>query len=200
MISLTPGVLALLDEGRIIVRGLIKFQFGTGTYGFIKSNQKLNFGGLDYLPGGLLGVSDFNTETGLSAKQFQVSLSASGDDLTPDVLQTIEAEDYRDRPVTIYDAYFHPDTGELLHVQAIMRGYVDTIDHIDTQESGYTIVANCETRSLDYTRSNSRKRSNLDQFRRSAVDDFFFVFASTRGREQFIWGSYPPDGTRKPAS
>jgi hypothetical protein len=193
MITLPTSVLNLLDEGRIAVRGLIRFDFGTGTYGFAKSIVPITYSSLVYQPGGAISVSDLNDDTGLTASQFTVSLSASPDDgLTPEVLQTIEAEDYRDRPVTIYDAYFHPDTNELLFVQAMKRGYVDTIDHVDTQDVGYTIIANCESRALDYTRINGRKRSDLDQKRRNPGDGFF-LFAATRGREQVYWGQENPN-------
>lgn len=192
MIVLPTEVLDLIDAGTISVRGLIRFDFGTGTYGFIKASAPITYSGLEYKPGSLIEVSDLSSEAGLVAKQFTISLSASGDDLTPAVLQTIEAEDYRDRPVKVMDAYFHPNTGKLLFVQTLMRGYVDNIDHIDTQDSGYTIVANCESRGLDYTRMNGRKRNDLDQARRSTVDDHFFLFSSTRGREKIYWGQNPP--------
>jgi hypothetical protein len=188
MITLPSDVLALLDAGRISVRGLIRFNFGTGTYGFIRSQQPMTYAGVDYVPGGLIAVSDLPGAVGSSAQQFTVSLAASpDDDLTPEVLQTIEAEDYRDRPVTIYDAYFHPDTGALLHVQAMKRGYVDTIDHFDDPENGYTIVANCESRALDYTRTNGRRRTVADQARRSA-GDLFYEHCGMRGREDVYWG------------
>lgn len=193
MISLPSTVLDLLDEGRISIRGLIRFEFGTGTYGFIKANAPLVYGGLTYQPGGLITVSDLNSETGLIAKQFSVSLASSPDDgLTPEVLQNIESEDYRDRPVKVYDAYFHPDTNEHLFTQILMKGYVDTIEHLESTNTGYTIVANCETRALDYSRLNGRFRSDADQRRRSATDGFF-VNAALRGREKIYWGSADPN-------
>lgn len=193
MITYPSDVLTLLDEGRTVIRGLIRFDFGTGSYGFIKAVQPMTYGGLEYKPGGYLNVSDLTEETGLQAQQFTITLPASPDDgLTPAVLQTIEAEDYRDRPVTIYDAHFHPDTNALLMVQIMKRGYVDTIDHVDSAKSGgYMLVANCETRALDYTRMNGRKRNDVDQQRRSATDKFF-QHASTRGREQIFWGRENP--------
>lgn len=188
MINLPSDVLDLLDEGRADVRGMILFVLGTGTYGFIRSLQPMIYSGVTYQPGGLIEVSDIPGALDRSAQAFTVTLAASPDDgLTPEVLQTIEAEDYRDRPVTVYDAFFHPDTGALLHVQALKRGYVDTIDHIDDPENGYTLVANCESRALDYTRTNSRRRTAVDQARRSAGDQFF-EHAAMRGREEIFWG------------
>lgn len=192
MIILPSDVLALLNEGRTNIRGLIRFDFGTGTYGFIKSVQPLVYSGVTYKPGGLIAVSDLQNVVGLAAQQFTITLAASKDDtLTPAVLQTIEAEDYRDRPVVISDAHFHPDTGVLLFVETMARGYVDTIKHVNSQKSGYTIQAACETRAIDYTRTNGRKRTDQDQQRRSAGDKWF-QHASTRGRELVYWGQDTP--------
>ncbi len=192
MITLPTEVLDLLDEGRVNIRGLIRFDFGTGTYGFIKALSPLEYNGLLYKPGGIISVSDLGSATGLSAQQFTITLAASPDDgLTPEVLQTIEAEDYRDRPVKIYDAHFHPDTNELLFVAPMKRGYVDVIDHVDSATDGYTLIASCETRALDYARTNGRKRSNADQNRRSAGDTFF-QHAAMRGRETIYWGQLKP--------
>lgn len=189
MINFPPSVMQLFDEGRTKIAGIIRFDFGTGTYGFINSDQPFTNGGVVYEPGGILEVSDFASNTGLYAQEFQITLAASeDDDLTPAVLRTIEAEDYRDRPVTISDVHFHPDTGELLHIQPLRRGYVDLIDHDDNPvKDGYRLIAACETRALDYTRSNARKRNTVDQQRRSSGDKFL-EHASKRGREEVFWG------------
>lgn len=188
MIELDADVLDLLDQGLMNVRQLIRFEFGTGTYGFINAVQPLVYSGLTYVPGGLIQVSDFIETTSLTAQGFSITLAESPDDgLTPEVLQTIEAEDYRDRPVKLYDAQFHPHTGALIAVQILKRGYVDKIDHVISKDTGYTLLVNCETRALDYTRTNGRKRTDLDQKRRNPTDGFY-QFASTRGREIVYWG------------
>jgi hypothetical protein len=185
--TLPTTVINLLDEGRITIVGLIRFDFGTGIYGFAKSASPLVWSGLTYEPGGVIQVSDFMAGTGTSAQQFTIELAASPDDgLTPELLQQIETEDYRDRPVTIYDAYLHPDTGALLHVEALRRGYIDQLRH-EEGDDGYKLVAECETRALDYSRSNYRKRNSADQERRNPGDKFYSN-AATRGREEVWWG------------
>lgn len=188
MISLPSNVLDLMDQGRTRIRGVILFEFGTGTYGFIKSNAPFIYGGVTYHPGGLISVSNLSSGVGMAANNFTVSLAASPDDgLTPEVLQLIEAEDYRDRPVTIADLHFHPDTDEFLHYEILRRGYCDVIDHDDTVRTGYMLIMSCETRALDYSRTNARFRSPADQQRRNAGDKFFDNSAM-RGREEIFWG------------
>lgn len=188
MINLPSSVLTLMDKGELSIVGLVLFQFGTGTYGFAKSDVPITYDGITYQPGGVIQISELQAASGLVAQQFTITLAASPDDgLTPAVLQTIEAEDYRDRPVTVFDVFLHPDTGQILHVQIMKRGYVDVIDHEDNASEGYTLSASCETRALDYTRTNARKRTVSDQNRRSPGDKFH-EHAAQRGRQEYFWG------------
>lgn len=186
--ALPTEVQDLLDAGRSDVRGMIRFQFGTGTYGFIRSRVPLTYSGLTYVPGGIIEISDLTSGMGFDPRQFTVRLAGSPDEgLTPDVLQTIEQEDYRDRPVTIYDAHFHPDTNALLHVEPMERGLCDLITHTIDPELGYTLEMTCEERAIDYTRTNGRKRNTADQARR-ALGDLIFQHVARRGREDILFG------------
>lgn len=186
---LLPAVQALYDAGRVKSRQMLRFQLGSGTYGFIADRSELVWSGVTYKPFGLIKVSDLDNGSGTSASSsFTLTLAASPDDgLTPTILQKIEDEDYRDRPVTLYDAHFHPDTGVLLQVEAVARGYLDVIDHDEDGAEGYVLTARCEGRQLDYSRRNGRSRSNADQQRRSA-GDLFFEHAGKAGRIEVYWG------------
>ncbi|MGI2036414.1 DUF2163 domain-containing protein [Rhizobium panacihumi] len=186
---LSPEVQALYDEGRIDVRQMLKFAFGSGTYGFIADRSELVWQGVTYIPFGLIKVSDLESGNGTTANSnFTLTLAASPDDgVTPEKLKQIENEDYRDRPVTLYDAYFHPDTKELLQVEPVARGYLDVIDHEDDDGSGYVLIGRCEGRQLDYTRTNGRVRSTADQQRRSP-GDMFYQYAGQAGRMELPWG------------
>ena len=186
---LTPEVQALYDEGRVKTRQMLRFQFGSGLYGFISDRSPLTYQGLEYVPFGLIKVSDIENGSGTSANGgFTLTLAESPDDgLTPEILLQIEDEDYRDRPVTVYDAHLHPDTGALLQIEAVARGYLDTIDHDENPESGYVLIGRCEGRQLDYSRKNGRKRSMADQQRRKPGDKFF-EHAGKAGRVEVVWG------------
>lgn len=186
---LTPEVQALYDEGRVKTRQMLRFQFGSGLYGFISDRSPLTHQGLEYVPFGLIKVSDIENGSGTSANGgFTLTLAESPDDgLTPEILMQIEDEDYRDRPVTVYDAHFHPDTGALLQVEAVARGYLDTIDHDEQPDTGKVLIARCEGRQLDYSRKNGRKRSMTDQQRRK-LGDKYFEHSGKSGRVEVVWG------------
>jgi len=187
-VTFSSEVKDLYDAGRIITRQMIRFQFGSGIYGFIARNSPLEYAGVTYQPFGLIEVSDIGGSTGLTADGgFEITLAESADfGLTPEMLTQIEAEDYRDRPVVIFDAHFHPDSGELVQIEAVARGYLDVIEHLE-DERGYYLKATCEGRQLDYTRKNGRKRTVPDQARRDAGDRFF-EHAALSGRVDVNWG------------
>jgi hypothetical protein len=194
--SLSAEVRALYDEGRISTRQMIRFQFGSGIYGFIARSEPLTWQGVEYKPFGLIEVSDLGGGSGTTAEGgFTLTLAESPDDgLTPDVLLQIESEDYRDRPVRVMDAHFHPDTGELLQVETVARGYLDVIEHSMDPDHGYTLTAQCEGRQLDYSRKNGRVRSTADQ-RRRAPGDKFFEHAGKAGRVEVYWGRKDSNAT-----
>jgi hypothetical protein len=193
--TLTTAVKNLYNEGRISTRQMIRFQFGSGIYGLIARSEPLTFEGVLYKPFGLIEVSDLGGGTGTTADgSFTLTLAESPDDgLTPDVLLQIEDEDYRDRPVRVMDAHFHPDTGELLQVETVARGYLDVVKHTRDPERGYIITARCEGRQLDYSRKNGRVRSTADQQRRAPGDNFF-EHAGRAGRVEVLWGRTKSQG------
>lgn len=187
---LSTAVKTLYDQGRISTRQMLRFQFASGTYGFIAGRtDSLTHLGVEYKPFGLIEVSDIGGGIGTTGDGgFSLTLAeASEYGLTPDVLLRIEEEDYRDRPVVVMDAHFHPDTGELLQVETVARGYLDVIEHEADPDRGYVIIARCEGRQLDYSRRNGRVRSMADQQRRSSGDKFF-QHAGQAGRVEVYWG------------
>lgn len=192
---LSTAVKNLYNEGRISTRQMIRFQFGSGIYGFIARNEPLTHEGVEYKPFGLIEVSDIGSGTGTTADgSFTLTLAESPDDgLTPAVLVQIENEDYRDRPVRVMDAHFHPDTGALIQVETVARGYLDVIEHAIDPDRGYVLTARCEGRQLDYSRKNGRVRSTADQQRR-APGDKFFEHAGKAGRVEVLWGRTKSQG------
>jgi len=187
--ALSNEVKALYDAGRISTRQMVRVQLGSGIYGFIARREPLTYAGVIYQPFGLIEVSDIGGGTGTAADGgFTLTLAESKQfDLTPEILTQIENEDYRDRPVVVYDAHFHPDTMALIQVEPVARGYLDVIEHNADETRGYYLTARCEGRQLDYSRQNGRKRTVADQQRRDPGDRFF-EHAATAGRVDIAWG------------
>lgn len=179
----------LIEDGRFAVRGLVRFQFGTGTIGFWNGTGTLEYesfagAGVKYLPNSLLSFSEIPLGMGTAAVPMTIEMPESSDfGITPDLLAQIETLDYKGRPVTIYDAYFDPDTRELLHVEPLYRGYVDTIDHV-VEDGQMKLVAHVETAALDNHRDGYRMASHEDQQLVSS-GDLFFEHAAKTGVETF---------------
>lgn len=171
--SYPPALEAMIDEGRFAVRGLAKFEFGTGTYGVWNGTGDLIHEGVTYRQNSLITIEDIGLSMGTAAVPLIIELPESADfGLTPDRLAEIEEEDYKGGPVTIYDAYFNPDTRVLVHVEPLYAGYIDTIDHV-VEGGQMKLVGRVETLALDNHRDGYRSASHADQQLVSAGDMFF---------------------------
>jgi hypothetical protein len=188
MRSINATVETQLAAGRVSIRQLVKLSLGSGDYGFAQSVQPITYSALEYKALGLIDVSDLRLAPGTSADDFTVRLPASTDDgMLPAVLDGFFAEDYRDRPVTIYDAYLHADTGALVTAIEMRRGLIDQVRYTRNVDGGATYELECLSRAIDYSRRNGRLASDVDQQRRSSGDRFFEHTAQT-GRVQIYWG------------
>lgn len=150
---------------------MILFDFPSGLWGFWSGAGSLVFEGVTYVgAGSLLDLSDIRQSTELAAIKISLTLRAiPNTDLTPDILATIEQEQYHQRPVRLMTAFFDPDTEALLSVEVMVRGIVDRIVHNDGD--GATLECQIETRTRDITKSGYRVRSDADQKMLDPTDD-----------------------------
>src|SRR5215207_6966463 len=158
---------AALDAGRVADRRLILFDLASGLYGFHSGLGPFTYNGVTYVgSGSLISIEGVRQSSDLSSVQVTARLtSIPNSALTPDVLSTIEAETYHQRPAEILTAYFNPDTWALLSVELEYRGYVDRIVHGDQVNGESYIEAHLESRFRDHQRRGYRVRSLLDQQR-----------------------------------
>lgn len=178
--SYPPQLEAMIEEGRFGVRGLIKFQFGDGTYGVWTGKGDFVWDEVTYRPNSIITIDDIALQAGTAATALTIELPESADfGITPDVLASIEDHDYKGRPVTIYDAFFDPDTGALVHVEPLYAGYLDYIDHA-RDSGGMKLVGHVETEALDNFRDGYRSASHADQQLISEGDMFFEHAARVR--------------------
>ena len=186
MRTLSPEVLEILDKGRAVIRGLLRFDFGK-TYGFWIGSSEWSYNGVTYVPGGIITIAAIPGQMGVESQGLELELAQAADKgLTPEVLSTIETEIYHQKPVTISDAYFDPDTNALLFVEPMYRGYVDSIEH--QQGPDGRLIMRCESRSVDNTKANYRVRSNADQ-QQISPNDNFFQYVESAQKEEVFWGA-----------
>jgi hypothetical protein len=179
----------LLEEGRIVVRSLGEFQFGTGFWYMWNGASEFAWNGNTYIPNQLIAIEEPPYQMGAEALPITITMPTAADyGVTPDKLAQIESVDYKGRTVILSDAYFDPDTRELLHVEPMYRGYIDTIDHvIDGGEM--VLKANVETSALENHRDGYRTASHEDQ-QLISPGDKIFEYASTVKRENFYITPY----------
>jgi hypothetical protein len=188
MRTIDSTVTSQLAAGRFSIRQLVKLELGSGSYGFALSVQPITYSSLEYKALGVIDVSDVRMAYGTSADDFTIRLPASTDDgMLPAVLDGFFVEDYRDRPVTLYDAYLHIDTGALITAIEMRRGYIDQVRLVRNVDGGSVYELECLSRAIDYSRRNGRLANDVDQQRRSSGDRFFSHTAQT-GRVQIYWG------------
>lgn len=191
MRSFSPELLSLMASQEIVARNLIRFDLGSGAYGLTDDVVNLDFEGLTYRPGAnLLDVEAIGGAVGMAAVGLVVRLaSRPNSDLTPTVLATIEQEDYIGRLATLHRQYRLADG---THVQTIRmwRGTIDRLTHEEQPGGTAALVANLESRALDFQKSGHRVFGPADQ---AAVDptDRFFEHAATAGTVELFWGRKP---------
>lgn len=173
------------------IAGMVRFDFAEGPVGFIMSNAPYEYGGLVYqpIPDGIISMSSQQSSIGMSASGFSIILAESPDDgLTEDVILQIEDYTYLDRRVIIYDLDIDPETGAVLqNPEPQISGYMGPIQHDIDDERGAVAICQCETRAIDYGRTNGRYATHQDQQRRSPGDRFF-EHSATAGVISYDWG------------
>lgn len=188
MRSINATVASQLDAGRIVMRELVRLSLGSGDYGLARSVEPITISGLTYQPLGVMNISAFEFAPGANAQPFSIELPAKNDDgRLPSVLQNLFNEDYRDRPVTVFDAHFNASTGAYITALTTRYGRVNQLSWQRSKEGGAVFVLECLSRAIDYGRRNGRMANDLDQQRRSSGDRFY-QHLSTTGRVRIPWG------------
>lgn len=143
---------------------MVLFDFPSGYYGFWEGGQPLIWNTFTFKPGAQLIEIDAGAQTSaMEATTLTLRLYANPDaGLTANVLSTIEAEAYHQRPVTFYEACMNPDTLALVSVTPIWRGYVDQVRH-EVDGRGRHLVGTLESRGLDYAKRGTAVASHAQQ-------------------------------------
>lgn len=188
------GTLAQLRAGQIARVEMILFDFPapTGQKAFFSGQGEFVWSGITFKGAGNLfqlstvgGVSD-GTAVGLAIKvngDARVGLDASA-------FATIETIQYRNAPVMVWRAYLHPTTYDLLSVEPVFRGRLDTIEHNVTEGGDVYMQAAVESGSIDLGRSGYRMRTDADQRLIDPTDGSLRHVQATVTQE-VKWGKIP---------
>lgn len=189
MKTFDSNTLALLASGRAVARDLMLIDLASGLYGFWTGVGVLTYQSIDYVGAGtLIQLEPYAAVADLSAVPLVARLKAVPDSaLSPDVLATIESEQYHQRPVVSSRSYIDPDTRAVLSVERCYRGYIDRIEHEDQVGGGAVLVAYLESKARDHTKTGYRMRSDTDQ-RRINANDGGLRHAAVAATQEIVWG------------
>lgn len=198
-----PDVLLALAASEYAHAELILFDLPTsGLQGFWRGIGPLEVDGVTYVgAGSLIELQQIDYGVELTASPISIKLRAVPETpLTPDILATIDDENYKGATVYISLAYFDRTTGAIITTMRQWRGYVDYVEHTGTVGDDYALVGRLEPRSLDHSRANTRVRGDADQKLLDAAD-VFFEHAATTPTETLPYGrsTTQPDANNSPS-
>jgi hypothetical protein len=117
-------------------------------------------------------------------------------DLTPDVLKSIFAEDYDQRPATLSTLYLDPDTLAVRSHVVEFVGRIDDLKYIEQPGGQAEISANLESYLRDTTRVGPARASH-NQHVAIYPGDMFFEHSGKVANELEYFGTREPRGAGK---
>lgn len=140
---------------------------------------------LFYGGAGLIEVAPITMAANLVVQTLEIVLSQLDDR----VAELIRGYDPKQGRLTIFRGVINPQTGALLAPAApIFYGRINEVEIETPAEGGEGgVTVRCVTATQEMTRSNPATRSDTDQRRRSATDNFF-QDAGTAGQLEIFWG------------
>jgi hypothetical protein len=186
MRTLSDAAVAALGGDRLVFAGAAKFSIGPG-YRFWSGFGPLTISSEPFTGIGAQAlIMPISAASGAGADGAQIELSG----LDPDVAASIEAEDYAQRPVTIWRLVFNAAGDTLLAAAVFMRGRLDSVTVVESETS--VIRFAIEGPRRDMGRRGSRIRSAADQ---RLLGDGGFRNISVSGRKTLSWGGAPTPGS-----
>ena len=135
--------------------------------------------------GGLIGIGAIIRSASPVVQTVEVSLSQLDDRIGA----LIRDYDPRQGRVEVYRGLFDPATGNMVSPGfPRFLGFVDGVDVVTPAEGGTgSVKVTCRSHTQEFSRSNPATRSDADQRRRSATDNFY-QDVSLAGELEIWWG------------
>lgn len=161
---------------------LAKIEFSSGTVYWSDADRDIVFGGFTYLgTGTLAGVSMI--EEGVELQTYTVTLSLSG--IPSSVISIALAEDFQNRPCTLYTGFLDDNYALIADPIAMFSGRINQMNIESAQTS--TVSLTVESRLVDWERPRVRRYNNADQ-QLEYADDKGFEFVAQMVEKELIWG------------
>lgn len=190
MITLPTNVLAGLEDGRFLVRDMLRAELASGTYGLWTDAYPVTHSGLEYKPmAGNMEVDPVPGGSELRADQMRVTLAG----LSTDSLAIVADGEWHQRPAQVLRAYVD-DAGIIIHVETVFSGFIDQAPRSDAAGDVSTIVVTLEDTSRELDRSSGRTYSDADQRSHGGPGDGFLkhLVTSNANATEIYWGQANP--------
>lgn len=191
---------AAVNAGRVVTRAAVLFVLGSGSYGFWSGEGPWTFNTVTYIGAGKLISGRLSVPQSIDGQARFLDLKLSSvpnSDLTPDVLASIEAESYKNRPMRLYEVIFDADTRAQITVRIRFAGQISNIEHEYSVGGGYTLTAHCASRSIDHQRIGFAMRTQEQQLQIDPDDTGSLEYVATVGTEVIPWGRDPSTASQE---
>lgn len=202
------AIQANLDSGRKMTREALLLALGSGNYGFWTGGGPFDFGGVTYVAAGKVLSGSLSTTQAMDGAAYRLEFSVSAipdSTLSPDVLASIEDEDYKNRPVRVYKWYFDPDTRAFISARLRFAGQIDTFEHritlpsLEQPQGSYALIGTALSRMIDNQRIGGARRTQAQQLLIDPDDTGSLSRVGTIGTETIPIGQNPASVSQQSA-
>lgn len=187
MKTLNAGALAAIQSTTPVIAGAAKFEFAT-SYRLWSGYGDLTIASETYTGVGATAlIVPIRSTMGSGVEAVDLTLSG----LDPNIAATIEAEDYAQKPCTIWRAVFAGDGVTLLDAAVFYRGRVDVVQIREQPGGTSTIVVTVEGAGRDLERRGVRTKSDTDQRILGGATDGSMKWKATAPERTLYWGQKP---------
>lgn len=196
MKHLSEEAVAMIESRRPVIAGAAKFSIPSGPGGAYRLASGLGKLMLPTGPGGadeeFLGVGSralivpTSSEIGSAADAYTITLSG----LDPRVADTIENEDYHQKPVILWKLIFDASGRSLIDIMVECRGRLDLVKQTERVGGTATLQFMIEGPRRDMGRAGTRIRSDADQRILGGATDDSMAQISIAPRKTLRWGQH----------
>lgn len=191
--SLDPAVEAQIEDGRIVILPLVRFDIPGNPAGYHIGGRNLTWNGFLYKPNKYLDPGSFSGSLGNAVTKQTLTFSGVPVDDPDDAIAKLETLPYLNAPVTITFLCGDPETDEVL---GILISHLYEIDKVSYETGAFekngqrtvNIKIDLEPPGRAVRDQTYAKRSQADQQFDNDPTDTFFEYAATNDEIPEEWG------------